>query len=169
MIRPARLLALCAAALSLWTLPARAQSQAQPAPTTGDATADNSGQDPTKPVSRFDVRAQYEDLPAGLEAETLTLRLDKPLALGGGWKLGTRVDVPLQINDVPGPDNPAGKTEVGLSDMLLQALVITPAHGNWAYAFGTQLLLPTGTQTQFTSGKWQLAPLGGIPPDPTVR
>ena len=154
-----RLLALFAA--SLWALPAQAQSQVEPTSTPHaqtDSAAENSGQDPTKPVSRFDVRVQYEDLPAGLEAETLTLRLDKPFTLGNGWKLSSRIDVPLQLNDVPGVDNPAGKTEFGLSDVLMQALVIAPPHGNWTYAFGTQLLLPTGTQAQFTSGKWQAVP-----------
>lgn len=154
-----RLFALLSA--SLWGLPAQAQSQVEPASTTltqAEDPAANSGQDPTKPVSRFDVRAQYEDISAGVEAETLTLRLDKPFSLGSGWKLSSRIDVPLQVNDVPGVDNPAGKTDFGLSDVLIQALVIAPSHGNWTYAFGTQLLLPTGTQAQFTSGKWQAVP-----------
>jgi hypothetical protein len=119
----------------------------------------NTGQDPTKPLARLDIRLKYQDLPGGNSAVVPTLRLDVPFALGnGGWKLGTRFDLPFAINDVPSPDNPDGDWHAGTSDALAQFLFITPPQGRWQFAFGTQVLFPTGSEDQMGTGKWQLAP-----------
>jgi hypothetical protein len=120
--------------------------------------AENTGQDPTQPVTRVDIRAKFIDQPGGHESEVLTLRADRPFSLGGGWKLSTRFDLPFMGNDTLSPDNPNADYEFGLSDMLIQALFITPPKGKWALAFGTQLILPTASEDQMGSGRMQLVP-----------
>jgi hypothetical protein len=142
-------------------------AHAQTGPPPGDAgprpptppQEENTGQDITRPLTRVDLRLKLQDLGGGIDQQLLTLRADKPFLLGGGWQLGTRIDLPFIRNDAPGPDNPDGNHEVGLSDMLLQALLITPPQGRWTFAFGSQMLIPTATRQQFGTGKWQLAPM----------
>lgn len=153
---PLAAIALCGAPVT----PALAQSEptAAPQPAAAPPQEENSGQDPTKPVARFDTRIQYANLPNGFEQGTLTLRVDKPFDLGGGWKLNTRFDVPTSLSNVPGPGNPPGKTDFGLDDALVQLLAVKPLNKLWAVAFGGQLIVPTGTPAQFSSGKWQLVP-----------
>lgn len=138
---------------------ARAQTGDAPPPSPPPQPEENSGQDITRPLTRVDIRVKLQDLGGGVDQQLLTLRADKPFLLGGGWQLGTRIDLPFIRNDAPGPDNLDGNHEVGLSDMLMQALLITPPQGRWTFAFGTQLLIPTATQQQFGTGKWQLAPM----------
>jgi hypothetical protein len=123
---------------------------------------ENNGQDPTRPLTRLDIRIKHQDLPSGLSAELLTLRVDKPFVLGDGWSVATRVDMPLVYTDVPSLDNPNGDDEFGVTDSLFQALFITPPLGadkRWAVGFGSQLIFPTGSQDQMGTGKWQLAPI----------
>lgn len=55
-------------------------------------------------------------------------------------------------------DNPGGARQFGLSDILFQALLITPTAGNWTAAFGTQVIFPTANQAQMGTGKFQLVP-----------
>jgi len=133
-------------------------AHAQAAPPGPDAHEENTGQDPTRPVTRVDVRLKYQDNPGGFDAELLTLRADKPFMFDSGWKLSTRIDLPFVRNNVPSLDNLDGNHEAGLGDVLVQALFISPPHGKATFGFGTQLIMPTGTQDQFTTGKWQLAP-----------
>jgi hypothetical protein len=120
----------------------------------------NTGQDPTKPIARLDLRLKYQDLPGGNSSVVPTLRLDVPLELGeSGWTLGTRFDLPFVINDVPSPDNPGGDWHGGVGDALSQFLLITPPQGRWQFGFGTQVIFPTASQDQMGTGKWQLAPI----------
>ena len=134
--------------------PPLASGPATPAP----PEAENSGQDPTRPVTRVDLRLKYQDNPNGFESQLLTLRGDMPILLGGGWKLGTRLDLPLVRTNTITPENLDGSYQVGLGDVLMQGLIISPPQGRAAFAFGTQLIIPTGTDDQFTTGKWQLGP-----------
>ncbi len=133
---------------------------------TGAGEEVNTGQDPTKPVTRLDIRYKYQDLPGGFTNNLITFRVDKPVPLSdSGWTLSLRVDAPVAYNDVPSRDNPNGDREFGMSDSLFQALLITPPLGDdkrWALAFGTQVLFPTGSQDQFGTGKWQLAPTAAV-------
>lgn len=148
-------------------------AQAQPGDADNLAAAQpeaevNTGQDPTRPITRFDLRIKYQDLSdldlppfrdQDLRAWIFTLRADKPFPLGGGYTLSTRVDVPLIVNNVPSLDNLDGDTEFGIADSLVQLLLIMPHQGRWTFAAGTQVLFPTATQDQFGTGKWQLAPI----------
>lgn len=121
----------------------------------------NTGQDPTRPLTRIDLRLKHIDLPGGFDTQLLTLRADKPFMLGGGWQLSTRLDLPFMLTDVPSRDNPNGDHEYGMADSLFQGLLITPpldAGERWVMAFGTQVLFPTGSHDQMGTGKWQLAP-----------
>lgn len=136
--------------------------EASAAPPVAAEHEENSGQDPTRPVTRFDVRLKYQNQPNGLDAETLTLRADKPFMLGGGWKLSTRGDIPIVRNEALTLADPDGNHKVGLGDVLTQALFIAPSHGPATMAFGTQLIIPTGTDDRFTTGKWQLVPTAAI-------
>jgi hypothetical protein len=123
---------------------------------------ENSGQDPTRPVTRVDVRLKMQDKEAGLNAQALTLRADKPVLLGNGWKLSTRADLPIARNNAVSAANPDGDHKAGLGDVLLQGLVIAPSHERVTTAFGTQLLIPTGSDPRFTTGKWQLVPTAAV-------
>jgi hypothetical protein len=123
----------------------------------------NTGQDFTKPLSRFDLRYKYQQVTGELELNMWTLRLDAPFKFGDGWQLSTRFDLPILHADVPSRDNPNGDYECGVGDILTQFLVIAPPMGRGAVGFGTQVIFPTGTQDQFGTGKYQLAPtVGGL-------
>lgn len=124
----------------------------QPAP-----AEENSGQDPTRPVTRFDLRLKYQENLNETDSELLTLRVDKPFELGGGWKLNTRLDVPFLRTDEVELGMPTGAHDAGLSDMLVQALAIAPSHGKTTFAFGAQFHLPTGSDN-LGSGQWRAAP-----------
>lgn len=147
----------CAVAAVLVSLPAIAFAQEAQTAAPASEHEDNSGQDPTRPVTRFDLRLKNTDNPGGTDSQLLTLRIDKPFELGGRWKLSTRADVPFIRTDELAMGIPTGAHDAGLSDMLVQALLITPPKGKAAFAFGTQLYVPTATHG-LGSGRWQLAP-----------
>ncbi len=88
----------------------------------------NTGQDFTRPLTRFDVRYQYQKLSGDLEQNLLLLRVDKPIPLDGG-KAGIfqlRADMPFLYGDVPGTDNPNGDYEFGTGDLFTQFIYIPP-------------------------------------------
>jgi hypothetical protein len=118
----------------------------------------NTGQDLTKPLSRFDIRYQYQHTTGNYDTNLMTLRLDAPVKLESGWLLSTRFDLPLVRNDIPSRDNPNGDYESGAGDLLTQFFLISPPQGRWAYAVGAQLIWPTASQDQMGTGKYQLAP-----------
>ena len=119
---------------------------------------ENTGQDPTKPLTRVDGRYKFKNHDGRGASHIFTLRADKPFALGGRWQLATRLDLPFTLTDQISRDNPFGEWRFGFSDLLLQGLLITPPQGRWAFAFGTQIIFPTGRTTHFGTGKYQLAP-----------
>jgi hypothetical protein len=122
----------------------------------------NTGQDPTRPVTRLDLRLKYVELDhkavGGDSAQVLTLRSDLAVPLRGGWRLALRGEFPMSWDDTPSADNPGGARQFGLSDTLFQGALITPTAGNWTAAFGTQVIFPTATRAQMGTGKFQLVP-----------
>jgi hypothetical protein len=56
----------------------------------GQETEVNTGQDPTRPLTRLDLRLKHQDLPGDFESWVLTPRIDKPFPLDDGWLLSTR-------------------------------------------------------------------------------
>ena len=127
----------------------------------------NTGQDFTKPLTRFDIRQKYQNLPAGNDAYTTTLRVDKPTILNEqGWVFALRADLPLVVNDVASGDNLGSAYKFGASDVLTQFMFIAPqGKKSWTYAFGAQLLWPTASEDQMGTGRYQIAPLVGAKMD----
>jgi hypothetical protein len=134
------------------------------APPTGTPAENeiNTGQDPTKPLLRLDLRLGYTDLAQGRSAVTQVVRMDIPTTLSdGGWKLNLRFDAPLVANNVPSADNPSADWKAGMGECLTQALLIAPPQGRLSWGVGVQAILPTASQDQFGSGRYQIAPTIG--------
>jgi hypothetical protein len=126
----------------------------------------NTGQDFTKPLTRFDVREKYQWLADDKDALLTTFRVDKPIMFKNGWGLGTRFDLPVMTTDVASLDNPRGDTEFGLSDFLAQGIMIAPqGKKSWTWAYGMQAILPTASQDAMGTGRYQIAPFVGAKAD----
>jgi hypothetical protein len=121
------------------------------------------GQDFTKPLTRFDLRLKYQQIDQGDSHNTVaTARADVPVVLGGGWQFALRADLPYAWSDVPSTDNRDGEAQRGLSDALIQGLLIAPISGKWDYGIGAQMVLPTASHDNMGTGKYQLLPTVGI-------
>ena len=122
----------------------------------------NNGQDFTKPLTRFDIRQKYQDLPGDKFSSATTLRVDKPFVLDNHWIASTRFDLPFAYTDVPSTDNSNGDKESGVSDSLIQVLMVAPMAGReWTWAYGFQALFPTATHDEMGTGRFQFAPTWG--------
>jgi hypothetical protein len=125
----------------------------------------NNGEDATRPLARFDLKYQYQNLPPsdGDNSQIITLRADKPLALARDWQLATRLDLPTWITDAVSSDNPNGNTAVGLGDLLIQGLIVhAPPASRFGWAAGARLVLPTASEDQMGLGKWRVvSTIGG--------
>jgi hypothetical protein len=123
----------------------------------------NNGQDPTKPLTRMDVRYQYQNLPPDDHdnAHIFTPRADRPFTLAPGVRLGTRIDLPLFLTDAVSLDNPGGADVFGVGDMLLQALLIYTPSQRFAVAGGAQMIFPTASRDNMGAGKYRLVPTLG--------
>jgi hypothetical protein len=95
------------------------------------------------------------------DVHTITLRMDLPRKLGGGWAFNTRFDLPMSFNDIPTRDNPTGDTEFNVNDVLVQGLLIKAFNPAVAVGFGTQFIIPTGTDDSFSGNRWRLVPTVG--------
>jgi hypothetical protein len=124
--------------------------------------SDNLGQDATRPRSRLDLRAKYEQITSDLELIKLTARVDHPILLGNGWKLNTRISQGLFFSDLPSSDNLDGETEEGFGDLLTQAFFIPPSKGKTSVGFGLRTVFPTATQDQLGTGKYSVVPIGVV-------
>jgi hypothetical protein len=114
----------------------------------------------TPPLTRVDVRFQYQNAPPSDNDNgyITTLRVDKPFRLGKAWSLATRLDLPFFVTDAMSTDNPNGNCKFGLGDVLVQGLFINTLTQRFAWGFGAQLIFPTATQEQMGSGKYQVLP-----------
>lgn len=123
----------------------------------------NNGQDPTKPLTRIDVRYQYQNAPptANDNVHIITPRADKPFPLGGGWTLGMRIDLPMFVTEVVNPDNPGGSQHFGMGDVLIQGLLIKAESKDFAWAVGVQAIFPTASEDGMGGGKYRLVPTVG--------
>ncbi len=129
----------------------------------------NDGQDFTRPLTRFDLRFQINQISGDASAYTTTLRVDKPFLLNGGKDgiLSLRVDLPLTYSNAVGRDNPNGDYEFGTSDSLTQLAYIPPAEASqnlpWdAMGFGIQLLWPTASKDMMGNEQYVAAPLAAF-------
>jgi hypothetical protein len=86
---------------------------------------------------------------------TLNIQPVVPISLGENWNMISRTIVPLitQTDITPGPAT--GQT--GFGDVT-QSFFFSPAHSKLIWGAGPAILLPTGTSTPLTSGKWAAGP-----------
>jgi hypothetical protein len=123
----------------------------------------NNGQDPTRPLTRFDFRYQYQNLPPDENdnVHIFTPRADKPFVLAPHWSLATRIDLPLFLTEALSPDNLDGDYEFGLGDLLLQGLLLNALSQRFAWAVGAQLIFPTASHDHMGGGRYRLVPTLG--------
>jgi hypothetical protein len=78
-----------------------------------------------------------------------------PFTLNEDWNLITRTIIPFISQPSAGPDQPS---MTGLGD-INPTLWLSPASSREMFwGVGAAFTLPTGTETQLTSGKWSLGP-----------
>ena len=119
---------------------------------------ENLGQNPAHPVSRFDLRAKYEDLPGGFEATVFEARLEHPFALPRGWTLNARAQFKGWVGNPVSGDNPDGAYSAAAGDTMTQLFLIAPAAGRTIVGFGLRNFFPTAGADQFGLGRWRVAP-----------
>ncbi len=122
----------------------------------------NNGQDITRPVTRFDTRYQFVNVPGGYRQNIVTFRGDGAIKFSGKWELALRGDLPTIYGDVPANDNVRSRNQVGLGDILVQAVTVYVATPGVAIGAGLQLTLPTATNDQSGTGKAVALPLVGV-------
>lgn len=118
------------------------------------------GQDPTRPLSRLDLRVKYQKVASNFEAVITTLRYDKPIPRGNGRQIALRLDVPFVYTDLPGPGGANG-AHADAGDTLIQVLFIRPGKKRDAIAIGGQIVLPTASKDQMGTGKYLVNPAIG--------
>ncbi len=123
-----------------------------------DAKDVNNGEDPTRPLTRFDFRYEFEALSGDHDKHAFILRTDQRFVLGNGWQLASRLDMPFVYTDASSADNPSAAWTLGTGDLLLQGLLIKAFDQRHAAALGTRFEFPTGSQDQFGTGRYQLEP-----------
>lgn len=122
------------------------------------------GQDPTRPVTRVDLRYQYQNAPPPTRDDVgiVTLRADKGFGLGKGWTLAMRVDAPFISNEFVTRDNLHGERHTGAGDLLVQGLLIKAESPSFAWAVGAQAIFPTASEDGLGNGKYRLVPTIGV-------
>jgi hypothetical protein len=128
---------------------------ANPAQAQTEAIGSASGADVTRPLQRIDLRSEFNE-----EDTTVTLRYTAPVPLDDGWQANLRMDLPFRIIDEEAPATDSGG-DVGLGDMLFQAIFVRHVNEREGFGIGTQLIVPTAAGEEFGSGKWRLRPTAG--------
>lgn len=123
-----------------------------------DRHRDNLGQNFAQPLSRFDLRFKYQDMPGRYEATIMEARLDHPVDLAAGWKLNTRISLTGWVTDLQSGDNPGAAYTAGPGDLFTQLFFIAPAWGRTTIGFGGRNYFPTAGADQFGQGKYRFAP-----------
>jgi len=88
------------------------------------------------------------------------LRYNSRLELGGGWRLGYLVQVPLEEKTVDSFSPPNISSETGLGGAAAQAALIRTIDRYWAFGFGARFVAPG--EDMIGSGKWQVMPGFGV-------
>jgi len=126
------------------------------------AEAINNGRDITRPLARFDMSYEYQDMLKGHAENTFTIRTDKPFCMAPGWQIALRADLPCVLTNKITSSEPGKDFNFGLGDVLTQILLVRNEGDFWAFAAGTQLIFPTGSTTQMGNGKYQAVPTFGV-------
>jgi len=168
---PGQSLLLASALIAL--CPMRANAQAQGATGRQDASAvqadaqqedpDYNGDDFTRPQRSVELRPEYRTS-SGSASQTdrwiEQLRYNSKLDLGGSWKLGYLVQVPIVEKTTTSFDPPSTSRDAGLGGAIAQAALIQTVSRNWAYGFGARFVAPG--EDMLGSGKWQVMPGFGV-------
>jgi hypothetical protein len=159
-------IAIAAAAMAFAACPARAQ---QASSTSSLPSADNNGQDFTRPQNLFQIRNLYQSAPASgslpgtvrtLTTNMTILRADGVITLTPQWSIALRGDLPFVVRDPLTADNPTGQYVSGLGDADVQAALIRQFDSRWAAGAGLRFVAPTGAE-DITGGKWRALPVAG--------
>ena len=118
----------------------------------GDAPP--SGRDITRPLQRIDLRVEHAD-EGDENSTTFTLRHDRPVELGDGWRANLRMDLPFKRVEDAGED-----ASFGPGEMLVQAIFVREI-GAQGFGFGTQVIIPTASGNALGRGQWRLRPTAG--------
>lgn len=120
------------------------------------------GQDVTRPVTRFDIRAQAQTGAGNQNGNTttLTLRTDSAIKFPSKWQIALRVDAPFESFRCPHPTCKNGcYPSSHMGDSLFQVFAITPDQDLWCFAAGMKIIFPTGGKNlEIGNGKFQLLP-----------
>lgn len=127
----------------------------------------NTGQDVTRPLTRFDLRGEAQKLNGDATAYIATFRFDQPVPLGEKGQDGimlVRMDLPLVYSDLPRRDNSNGNYKFGAGDLLSQIIYVPPTHVSedlpWdAFGFGAQLIWPTASKDSMGTEQYLAQPL----------
>jgi hypothetical protein len=124
---------------------------------------DYNGADFTRPQRSVEFRPEYRTS-SGLTSDTdrwiEQLRYNAKLDLGGNWKLGYLLQVPIVEKTTTSFTPPSISRDAGLGGSFTQAALIQTINQNWAYGFGARLVAPG--QDMLASGKWQIMPGVGV-------
>jgi hypothetical protein len=135
----------------------------------GTGTAENNGQDFTRPLNLFQIRGEYRTAPGNsdepgttrtVRTEEIILRSDLKFDIAPQWTVALRGDLPLVGKNPITSNNPNGDFVDGLGDADLQAALIKTFNARWAAGAGIRVVAPTGAP-DITSGKWQALPIVG--------
>jgi hypothetical protein len=137
--------------------PSAVQVDAQP------EDPDYNGDDFTRPQRSVEFRPGYRTS-SGSASQTdrwiEKLRYNSKLDLGGSWKLGYLVQVPIVEKTTTSFDPPGTSRDAGLGGAIAQAALIQTISRNWAYGFGARFVAPG--EDLLGSGKWQVMPGFGV-------
>lgn len=123
------------------------------------------GEDITRPLDRFDLRAEVQQ---GVNCRTagnviVTARTDLLIKMPEEWKLGIRIDVPYAWYWKGSNHRSCGSDVDHLDDSLLQIIGILPTFEKWTGAFGLKTIFPTADDyLEIGDGKYQLLPTIGV-------
>lgn len=99
----------------------------------------------------------------GSQQAKATVRLRQPFALGTGWTLTMREDIPGIFTNQIGQDNPTQSWNANIGDIFVQASLSTPSIAAGLFAdFGLRLYFPTGGLKPFGDGSLRIAPHFGV-------
>jgi hypothetical protein len=126
------------------------------------ASIPNNGQDFSRPLPEFDLRYQYQRLPHKGNEHIFTFRTQVPFELSKEWTLGMRLDVPLGAGNAAAGDNPTGRWQFMMRDMLNAAYLAWLPNDLFAVGAGSQFIWPTASFDQGGAGKYQALPFVGF-------
>lgn len=120
--------------------------------------------DPTRPITTIDLRYRFEDSSTVKQndKQQLIVRGNWRLDLAPGWRASLRLDLPLTASNAVTTADPGGDYEFGLGRPLFRAYLANILDDRWAYAFGSKIIAPAASGTQFGSGNWDVEPAAGF-------